>query len=347
MKNIFYFNYINDIGGVESFFYYLSKKYCKDSDITIYYKSGNFEQIRRLSKYVPVIKYSGGIIECDKAFFNYSIDIIDSVKANEYIQIIHADYKAQGIMPRTHHKFTKYIGVSQLACDSFRELTGLDIELCYNPIKIDKPSKVLNLISATRLTPEKGKERIEKLANILDKNGIKFLWTIFTNDTNAINHPNIAYMKPRLDITDYIANSDYLVQLSNSESYCYSVVESLTLGTPVIVTDCPVFKEIGLNDNNSIILDFDLSNVDCERIVKGIKNFKYTPVKDNWSRYLSSGKSSYNPDDYVFVRATTIYDDSELNKRVYTTDPPFQVTHRRASELIKAGVCEILNIKKV
>ena len=36
MKNIFYFYNINSIGGVESMFYYLAKKYC-DKDIIILY----------------------------------------------------------------------------------------------------------------------------------------------------------------------------------------------------------------------------------------------------------------------------------------------------------------------
>lgn len=68
-----------------------------------------------------------------------------------------------------------------------------------------------------------------RLANLLDEAGIPYIWTIFTNDTNEIVNPNIIYVKPRLDITNYMMDADFLVQLSDCESYCFSVVESLTL----------------------------------------------------------------------------------------------------------------------
>ena len=343
MKNIFYFSNINSIGGVESFFYYLSKKYC-DKDITVYYKTGDAEQLKRLAKYIRVRRYTGGRIACDKAFFNYNLDIIDNVRANEYIQIIHADYKAQRLTPKLHPKITKYIGVSQLACDSFKELTGKDIELCYNPIEIDKPNKVLNLISATRLTKEKGKARMEKFAEILDNAGIKYVWTIFTNDTNAIDNPNIIYMKPRLDIVDYIGNADYLVQLSSAEAYCYSVVEALSIGTPVIVTDCPVFREVGVNENNGFILDFNLKNVPVSEIYAGLPKFTYRQKRDEWETILAEGESTYTPGaEKIIVKPIKKYFDIERNQHHTPDTAPFEVEVFRGEMLCNVGVCEIVN----
>ncbi len=296
MKNIFYFRVLNSIGGIETFFYYLAKKY-KDWDITVYYSTGDARQVRRLRQYVRVKRYEGERIQCDKAFFNFNVDIIDNVDAKEYIQIAHGDYKAMGITPNTHPKLTKYLGVSKQVCDTYKEVTGFDTELVYNPIEIDKPKKVLNLISATRLTDEKGKPRMEKLGKMLDEAGIPYIWTIFTDDTDAIQNKNIAYMKPRLDIINYIANADYLVQLSDNEGYCYSVVEALTVGTPVIVTDCPVFRELGVDKSNGFILDFDLSNVPIDKIYKGLPKFKYTPKEDNWGKILAKGKSTYTEEE--------------------------------------------------
>ena len=52
-KNIFYFSYLNKIGGVESFFYYLVKKY-KNFDIVIFYDKADPEQLNRLKKYARV-----------------------------------------------------------------------------------------------------------------------------------------------------------------------------------------------------------------------------------------------------------------------------------------------------
>ena len=65
MKNCFYFRYINKIGGIEQFYYYLAKKY-NDYDITIIYNDGDYNQIKRLSKLVRCIKYKGQKIKCDK-----------------------------------------------------------------------------------------------------------------------------------------------------------------------------------------------------------------------------------------------------------------------------------------
>ena len=344
MKNIFYFRKIADIGGIETFFYYLARKY-ENWDITIYYQIGDISQIKRLKKYVRVKKYNGEQIVCDKAFFNFNLDIIDNVDAKEYIQIAHGMYKELGIKPNTHPKITKYLGVSDEVCKSFKEASGFDTDLAYNPIMLDKPKKVLNLISATRLSYEKGKNRIEKLSKLLDQAGIPYLWTIFTNDNKAIDNPNIIYMKPRLDIINYIANADYLVQLSDSEGYCYSVVESLTVGTPVIVTDCPVFKEIGVVDGkNSWVVDFDLSNVSIDKIYKGLPKFEYKPKDDNWGDMLEPGESTYKSDLKTMVKVKCIkrYFDSFLNKNITPKDEPYPVSKVRAEELIDNKVAMLI-----
>lgn len=319
-KNIFYFSYINSIGGVEAFFHYLAKKY-QDEDITVYYKTADEKQLERLRKYVRCIKWNGQHIKCEKAFFNYNPDIIDYVDAKEYIQVIHADYKAQsGLQKHVHPKMTKYIAVSKLARDNFIEVTGKPCELCYNPIILDKPKRVLRLISATRLTAEKGRPRMIKLAQLLDEAEIPYQWLVFTNDTNGINNPNIIYMRPRLDISNYIASSDYLVQLSDCEAFCYSVVEALMLGTPVIVTDLPVFKEIGLNDDNSFRLPLDMNNVPIEEIYKKKFNFKYDPPKDNWDNVLAKGENNWLKEKDKKVEVECIrpngYDDLVLKRKV-------------------------------
>ena len=338
-KNIFYFSYLNKIGGIETFFYYLSKKY-KDWDITIFYQAGDINQIKRLKQYVRVNKYKGEHIKCDKAFFCFNLDIIDNVEAKEYIQIAHGDYKSMGLKPNIHPKITKYVGVSNQVCNTYKEVTGYETETVYNPIELDKPKKVLNLISATRLTKEKGKDRIIKLAKIFDDAQIPYLWTIFTDDINAIDNPNIIYMKPRLDIINYIANADYLVQLSDNEGFCYSVVEALCVGTPVIVTECPVFKELGVTNNNGFILDFDLSNIPINDIYNGLPEFKYSPKEDNWYNILEKGNSTYKEELEMkyLVEALDIYEkdnitDNEL-ERIPKAGERFEVSKERLDVLL-------------
>lgn len=124
-KNIYYFQSILEIGGIETFFYYLAKKY-KDYDLAVVYKYGDEKQLNRLKKYIKCIEYLPGMtFKCEHAFFNFNTDIIESITAKEYYLVLHGDYKSmienkqlsKENLPG-HPKITKYIGVSQLVCDT-------------------------------------------------------------------------------------------------------------------------------------------------------------------------------------------------------------------------------------
>lgn len=318
--NIYYFYYLSDIGGTETFLYQLARKY-KDKDLTIIYRYGDDKQIARLKKFVRCVKFQGQKIQCKRAFFNYGIDIIDSVEAEDYCFVIHADYEDQmkrGQLAKIpdHPKLNRFIAVSKRAADGFRAVTGKKVEVCHNPFTIDKPNKVLHLISATRLSVEKGKTRMIKLAEMLEKAGIKYIWHIFTNDKGAIDNPNICYMKPRLDILDYIADADYLVQLSDNEGFCYSVVEALTADVPVIVTPCPVFDEIGLVDGvNCYKVPFDMKDFDVKKLLNIPKNFNYIPPADRWDELLLDEPSTWEKEQHLRykVKATSAYQEKHIS----------------------------------
>ena len=299
-------------------------------DITIIYKTGDEKQIRRLRKLVRVIKFTGQKIKCKKAFFNYSKDIIDNVEAERYGEIFHGHPQPNETL---HPKIDDLYGVSQVICDEVEKQFGRECKLIYNPIYIDEPKRVLKLISATRLTSEKGKDRIIRLGEILNNLGIPYLWYIFTDDIDAIKNPNIVYMEPRLDIINFMNDCDFLVQLSDREAYCYSVVENLILGKPVIVTDLPVYKEIGLNEENSIILDLDFNTIDTSKLFKEYK-FKYEPPISKWDEVLVDSKSTYNPNKIVDVECIEEYDDSLLERRVKLGEH-LKVDYIRYLELIE------------
>lgn len=341
MKNVFYFKNINSIGGVESSLYYLSQLY---KNMIVYYKEGNPEQILRLAKNVEVRKYKEPI-KCDQFFCCYGLDI--EVDAPIKKHIVHCDYKQVNFKPIMYDGF-EYIGVSQLACDSFTELTGKPCELIYNPVVIHKNNVdkyndgKLHLVSATRLTKEKGLKRMQKLASMLDKSGIDYEWLVYTNRHREGIGKNVVYKEPKMDIVDEIAKADFLVQLSDCEAFCYSVVESLMVNTPVICTDLPVFKELGLNEGNSIICNLQMSNVDLNRLKQPFK-FKYEPPKSNWDKYLDN-KSDYNPNDYARVRIKRGYTDI-VNNKYYSKSNEIienEITKQRASYLEAKGLIEWL-----
>ena len=281
MKNIFYFSRISKIGGTEQFLYEIAKKY-KDWDITILYDSADYKQLKRLKEFVRCKqRIKGEKIKCEKAFLNFNIDIIDDVEANEYYFVSHANYeelhRVHGgyIPPINHPKLTKYIGVSEFATnklEEYRKSIGCNIKtkMCYNPLTLEPKEKVITLVSACRLDDRvKGGDRTLQLINALDKyckeHNRHYLWLIFTNTSSDINisSPNVVLMKPRVDVRPYIAMADYVLQLSNDmETYCYTINEALGYGVPIITTPLTIVKELPIDDNMRIELEYDCSNVD-------------------------------------------------------------------------------------
>ena len=342
--NIYYFYYLNKIGGTETFLYHLAKKYTK-LDLVIVYEFGDEEQIQRLSKYVQCIKFKGQSFKCKKAFFNYGARIIKNIQAEEYIFIVHADYKAAKDAGKLQDfllppQINKCVAVSKLAAQKFTEAFNIPCEYCYNPFEPTQPKKVLNLISATRLTYQKGKSRMEKLAAALDAAEIPFLWTVFTNDKDEIKNPHVFYIQPSMDIIDYIANADYLVQLSDNEGYCYSVIEALTAGVPVLVTPCPVFDELQIKDGeHGYFLPFDMKELPLDKIYNNIPKVEYTPPKDRWEELLEHGKSDYQEraSKIYTVKATKEYADANIKDgtlgRVPVAGETWDVNYRRLQVL--------------
>jgi len=345
MKNVFYWPNINCIGGVETFLFEMAKKYGKTYDLTLYYKVGDKAQIDRYRKLMRVKQYHGEKIKCEKVFFGWGTDIIDNIEAKEYYQTLHADYKAQNLQPCGDPRITAYLGVSQAVCDVFTETFGLPAELCYNPLTIEKPKKMLRLVSATRLTWEKGAKRISQLADALDAKGIPYTWEIFTNSSTAAvqtNSKNLVFRNIRLDIRNYIADSDYLVQLSDTEAYSYSIIEALALGTPVIVTPWPCLKDLGVvNGVNAFVLPFDMNDIPVDAIYKGLKKFKYEIRQDRYNEYFAPGKSNYEKEklEPVKIRCTHVYYDIMLQKQQNPGDEQI-VTRERAEMLCELGVIE-------
>lgn len=330
--NAYYFRSINAIGGIESHLYYISKKY-KDLDITVFYVDGDENQISRLKRNVRCkkINHNDKVI-CKRLFCCFNREILNICEAEEKILVLHGDYLDmvnRGQLAKENlpidERIDKYIGVSQTICDSWKALTGIDAENVYQPVIIDRVDKPLLFCSATRLTKEKGWKRMLKLADALEASGIKFIWHIYTDakrnkDEFKIANKNMVFLEPKLDITDYFGAFDAYIQLSDNEGFCLSVVEALMRGTPIICTDLPVFKELGLNDSNSIKLDMDLSSIPVERI-KDICNmkFSYAPPEDKWSDILVKEKSNYSISSVYKVRALGTYEqlgikDSVLNR---------------------------------
>lgn len=336
-SNVLLCHVIGEIGGIETFFYEIAKKY-GHLDITIAYQYGNQKQIRRLSKYVRCIRLTKKI-KCKKCFLMYAMPL-DLIDADEYIQFIHANFKVQSFPINTDSRISKYYGVSDWVAKDYEDLlkaNGVikEVKTCYNPITIEKPRKVLKLISATRLSKEKGKDRMIILANELTKANIPFIWLVFTNDVDKIDNPNIIYMKTTLEVRDYIALADYYVVLSDTEGCPYSPMEANCLGVPCLYTPVPSMIEIGIQ---GYMLPFDMKDIPLEDIYNKIPKVNYTPPKDIWDELLVHDKRTYDPKDIVEVQSLKTYEDNGE----WTISEQVKIVNREeANRLVKEGKVKI------
>ena len=243
-------------------------------DLTIVYRSGDPIQIARIRKYCRIVSLAEieKPIKCHKAFFNYAVDAIDLFEADEYIQIIHADFKSEILQGWIHSnpqsdKITTRYAVSTNNAKSYTEVTGREVKgVLYNPIHIEDEPRVMTLVSAQRMSSEKGVTRIKTLVKMLDRAKIPYVWHIFADKPVDMESENVMFHKTTLDVRKWLKYADYTVLLSDTEGFPYTIYESLCLGTPIIVTPLLMLDELGATSKNSIVLDFDMSNVDVHEM---------------------------------------------------------------------------------
>lgn len=351
-SNLFYFKGLCRIGGTEQFLYEIAKKY-HEKDITILYDWADFDQVMRLRGLVRCIRREiGKKYYAKRAFYNFNLDAIGYIEADEHIFVCHAIYQELGYKPPIDNpKIDRIIGVSDYAVSKIHEQAELQsvekpIQRVYNPLTLEKPDIVVRLISASRLDDKtKGGQRTIKLIEALDryceKHGTHYLWHIYSNSHEyTVESPNVCYMAGRPDIRTYIADADYLVQVSNDmESYCYSIQEALGYGTRVVRTPLTVCKEFNIPKSAEIVLDWECENVDevAEQIFKKHAPFKYTPPEDGWANELVDEPSTYIENDSILVKPTQTYYDMERKEQLTKYDEPFPVSLERAKKLIKLG----------
>ena len=360
-NNIFYFRKLCKIGGTEQFLYEIAKKYNK-YDITVFYDVGDLKQVKRLEQYVRVIKrVKGQKVKCKKVFFNFNINMIDDVEAEEYWFVAHANYQELGYEPPIkNNKIDHYLGVSGFSAsrlDDYAKMIGKNIKTvkCYNPLTLEDCKKPKILVSACRLNDKvKGGVRTQKLVQALDKyceeNNEKYLWLIFTNPIDkTIQSKNVVIMEPTIDVRPYIKMADYVLQLSNDmETYCYTINEALGYGVPIITTPLSVVKELPIDDNMRIELDWNCENIDevvKEIFNKEVKEFKYEIPKDKWEDILVKEKSTYKKPKKVKVKALRSFTDVYEGKKVNAGDF-YITTEERAKYLVEKEAVKIIVEKK-
>lgn len=323
-KIILYHNNLLKFGGVDTFVYNFVKKMSKFYDILFLYSTADIENLERIKKIVNTEKYDSTkkyiceICICASAWGEYPESVV--AQSGRYIQMVHADYVRAREVNFTYnkwHKTTEHVGVSEHVCKIFKKLYPKEkITRIYNILdEIQETKPILKLISATRVSKEKGYERMLKLAQELKKAGIKFRWTIFTDlelyNKKPFNLEEIVYMKPSHNFFDYIVEADYGVQLSDTEGYSYFINECLEYGTPVLCTNFPSAYESIEDGKNGYILDMQLSNLNINKIVNNIPNnftYKEKCTEKDWINFFNK-KIERKKKDMFKVIAKQNYND--------------------------------------
>lgn len=353
--NIFYVRNIHAIGGVETFVYELAKKY-KDYDIAVVCKDVVPAQMQRLQKYCRVYVHKNQQIKCNVIITNWDTSILDYVNedAKKYT-VLHTDYKNPTErlgLPKDRPDVT-YIGITEVSKKNFEEISGIDRTiLCRNPLTIEDEEPVLVLVSATRMTEIKDNGRHLKLAQALDRQGVKYIWLIFTtneyNDNPIWKNPNVIHMQNRLELGQFMKNADWYVQLSSCEGDSYSLKEALYRGTPVVVCELPYFKEIGIENNkNALFYNLDNSNADEVAIkMKKPLKFKFEEVKDGYDKLLDKTKSHYEEEKKMEVKVKVIknFKDMENGNIQRVIGDEFICGKFRADYLVENGAVEVIEV---
>ena len=219
--------------------------------------------------------------QCRVLIQNFLIDRVPiNIIADKTYVVLHCDYTDLNMFK--FNKRVNYIAVSERARDTFSRRFKLPCR-AIKPIMLNNTiKKVYRFVSATRLSKDKGINRMLKFAELLKQSGICWQWLVFCEKDMASmtfrsDYPEliIANLQTNETMLNYMADADYLVQLSDSEGFCYSVHESLSVGTPVIVTDLPVFDFIQ-DGYNGYKVPLDMTGIDINQIVSNIpKDFRY------------------------------------------------------------------------
>lgn len=300
MNIVIYHENFAKIGGIETFIFNFCKMFGNEHKITIISTNIRYIKIFELAKYVNI--YTAPYeCECDLLLLT-RLDSnkrnIEKIKCKKTLQMVHCDLK-DFYKFHPDYKFNfdceNYICVSETAKNSLKECKNIDSIVIPNIIlgNEEKDFKILRLVSATRLSEEKGYNRMKKLCDMLENFGILYEWDVYTNNQRA-NTPykNIKFKEPIKDIEKLYKNYDYVVQLSDSESFCYTMYEALIRNVPCITTPFGNALEEIIEGRNGYIVPFNM-NITKEQINKIVneipKNFSYEQkgVKEKWEKIMN------------------------------------------------------------
>jgi len=291
MKKILFFRPMYYMGGTEIAILSLIKN-LKGYDIYIGYTddTSSVDLLNQYSAYAKVSKLSeiedieyDSLIICTP--YKSVWDMITNIKRkNTYLWFHHFGDRGASIFhdERTYTQLDKIIVVSEtvkniMLRQKYGERIKDKIYVIYNILNVNEIinkskipiglelSKTLNLVTVSRLCLEKGFKRILKLANALKDNNVDFKWFVIGGNYYKDVEGKIKDMFKDLDKYfvfygfldnpyNIIRQCDYLVLLSDNETWGLALTEAKILNVPCIVTDFEVAYEQIVDEKTGIII---------------------------------------------------------------------------------------------
>lgn len=281
-ETIIYFNDMYKVGGIQTWIMNLAYDY----EFSVVYDKGDINRIRYIeSKGIECIRYVGQDIECDtliRCMWGNT-----PIRAKKTILAIHGDYSKLIYELKDVPEHDIAVAVAKDSAIGWKKYYGEDAEVIYNPVRIEEDIKPLIIGCFSRLSAEKGVKRYKYLIEKLKASGKPFLMLFFTDLPFEEDDPRVIFFEPVLNPIEWMKRCDYIALLSDTEACPYNVLESLKINKPMLITRLDVLDEMGVNETNAKILDFDMSNLDIEDLwnIPVVKNWK-EPDSKGWEKYM-------------------------------------------------------------
>jgi len=342
-----YIDTLYKIGGIETWTYNFCKAMHKYYDILVLAKNIDPGQQARLLPYAEITSDFNRPIVCDTAInCRYVLELPRNIEYKKYFQVVHTcKMKPEWTIK---DQADKVIYVSQVAADTFGDTNGQVIHNLTNP---QEPKKALNLVSATRLSYEKGGQRMIDFARMLERHNIDYTWLVFTDEKLSGLPEGMILKRPTLNILPYIKAADFVVQLSDQEAYGYTIVEAWQVGTPTITTPLPVLTEIGfINGKQGFIVPFDVNEVKnleeklYSQYQPAYSSSNNTKIIKQWRDILGNTKPTKKKKPqkgFKWVCALKDFTDMQQKRNVKAGEV-YQVPEKRAEDGVKAGFFKII-----
>ena len=297
------------IGGAETALINLARAF-SNYNITFVFQQADLDQAIRIGRFCDVYidDPEGDEYQCDVLI----VTLCDAyacvkgrVKARKIYQQVHADWASMKKNTREWQNFEwrpdpdvdVVVSVSETAQKGLKTAFSrpLASKVVRNIIlKPERPHRTF--LSLTRLTSEKGAERIVEMVRRFHAAGYEFHWIIAATpsasgvvEKELMHDESIIFVKPGQLAQRLIHSADYLVQLSDTESYCYSVREALIAGKPCIGTRIPEFEKIIKPGINGYLVDLNLKDLDVDAVFHKVPTPKPEPedIDPGWEKLLA------------------------------------------------------------